>query len=326
MKLLLPALGRWFSLFAVGVCCLAQTPAAFSKQTEEQTAEQAAPQTASTPPPTRLIVLAPNLVELLFSIGAGEQIIATSEHADYPTAASAIPRVGNYAGLQLEKIVALKPDLILLWRSGTPAADIERLTQLGFHLELFEPTQLDDVATDLERLGLISGHVDEANQQAKQYRQTLAALRQQYSEQSPVSVFYELWDSPLSSIGTSAWPNQHLQVCGAQNVLASSTVAYPQLSVEQVLLLDPQLIIQPVSANEPRGLLNWQQYPQLQAVRNSQIIRPNSDLLHRASIRALTATKDLCEQVAKTRHFYRQQADSGEKNTYTGKTPSAPRN
>ena len=167
----------------------------------------------------RLVVLAPNLVELLFSIGAGEQIIATSDHADYPQAALKIPRVGNYAGLQLEKIVALQPDLILLWQSGTPVADIERLKKLGFRIELFEPTQLLDVATDLERLGMISGKVEAAQQQARQYRETLASLNAEYAGRTAVTVFYELWDSPLSSIGSTAWPNQHLAVCGAKNVL-----------------------------------------------------------------------------------------------------------
>ncbi len=313
-----PTMARWLITSAIAACYFAVNSMAYAEQVSAQVVHPQAPK--------RLIVLAPNLVELLFSIGAGDQIIATSEHADYPAAASTIPRVGNYAGLQLEKIVALKPDLILLWRSGTPAADIERLTQLGFTIELFEPTKLDDVASDLERLGLLTGHISQATQQAEQYRQLLAALRHQYSTQSPVSVFYELWDSPLSSIGAAAWPNQHLRVCAAENVLANSTVAYPQLSVEQVLVFDPQLIIQPVSANEPRTLHNWQQYPQLQAVRNSQIVRPNSDLLHRASIRTLTATKDLCEQVAKARQFYRQQADSGEKTTYTDQISGASRN
>lgn len=274
----------------------------------------------------RLVVLAPNLVELLFSIGAGEHIVATSEHADYPAAAIKIPRVGNYAGLQLEKILALKPDLILVWQSGTPSADIDRLRQLGLRIELFEPKQLEDVATDLVRLGNLTGKNQQAKAQAQEYLQTLASLRKQYSALSPVTVFYELWDSPLSSIGKTAWPNQHLQICGAQNVLANSAVAYPQLSVEQVLTIDPQLIIQPISANEPRGLLNWQQYPQLRAVRHAQIIKPNSDLLHRASLRALTATKDLCQQVEQSRQFYQRLADTGEKNTYTGKTPSALRN
>ena len=108
--------------------------------------------------------------------------------------------------------------------------------------------------------------------------------------------------------------------------LANSTVAYPQLSIEQVLRLNPQLIIQPVSANEPRGLVSWQQYPQIQAVRNSQIIQPNSDLLHRASLRSLTATRQLCLQVEQARQFYRQLPDIGEKTTYTGNKPSAPRN
>lgn len=289
-------------------------------------AEDDLPTKKSSVTPPRLVVLAPNLVELLFSIGAGEQIVATTEHADYPEAANKIPRVGNYAGLQLEKIVALKPDLILAWQSGTPAADLERLQQLGFTVVMFEPKHLDDVAHDVERLGRLSGKVETAALQANQYRQTLAALRSKYSQQSPVTVFYELWDSPLSSIGSSAWPNQHLQVCGAKNVLAQNSIPYPQLSIEQVLTLNPQLIIQPVSLNEPRGLVNWQQYPQIQAVRHAQIIQPNSDLLHRASLRALTATEALCQQLAQARQFYRQLPDNGEKTTYTGNKTSVQRN
>lgn len=305
------------------LCSVGLTTNAIANQKSLPNSSEAQQHTTASP---RLVVLAPNLVELLFSIGAGEQIIATSDHADYPQAALQIPRVGNYAGLQLEKIVALQPDLILLWQSGTPVADIERLKKMGFRIELFEPTQLLDVATDLERLGVISGKVAAAQQQAHQYRETLASLNAEYAGRTAVTVFYELWDSPLSSIGSTAWPNQHLAVCGAKNVLANSTVAYPQLSIEQVLRLNPQLIIQPVSANEPRGLVSWQQYPQIQAVRNSQIIQPNSDLLHRASLRSLTATRQLCLQVEQARQFYRQLPDIGEKTTYTGNKPSAPRN
>lgn len=276
---------------------------------------EAKPSTAS--PAPRLIVLAPHLVELLFSIGAGAQIIATSEHADYPEEAKSIPRVGNYAGVQLEKIVALRPDIILVWQSGIAVADVTRLQQLGFRVESFEPKQLVDVATDLRRLGELSGHQAQANHQAQQYLQTLSALQQQYSMRTPVRVFYELWHSPLSSIGNQAWPAQHLQLCGAENVLANSPTAYPQLSIEQVFTLDPQLIIQPISVNEPRSLVNWQTYPQLRASKYQQIIQPNSDLLHRASLRSLAATTTLCEQIEQSRQFYKKQAEVAGKTAYT---------
>ena len=258
----------------------------------------------------RLVVLAPHLVELIFSLGAGEQIIATSEHADYPEAAKQIPRVGNYAGLQLEKILALKPDAILVWQSGTPAADLHRLKQLGMTVETFEPATFEDIALDLERLGQRLGLQDKAQRLAQDYREQLHQLRMQYSNRPTISVFYELWDSPLSSIGGKAWPNQHLQLCGARNVLQEHTVPYPQLSIEQVIRLNPELIIQPVSENEPRNLVNWQPYPQIRAVKNQQLIKPNSDLLHRATLRSLSATAQLCHAIEQARQFYQMAAQS----------------
>lgn len=260
--------------------------------------------------PLRLVVLAPHLVELLFSLDAGEQIIATSEHADFPEAAKLIPRVGNYTGLQLEKIVALKPDAVLVWQSGTPAADVHRLKQLGMTVESFEPASFEDIARDLERLGQILGVNEKAHQLATEFRLQLQALRLQYASRTAITVFYELWDSPLSSIGAQAWPNQHLQLCGARNVLQDQTVAYPQLSIEQVIRLNPQLIIQPVSENEPRNLVNWQPYPQIQAVKNQQLIKPDSDLLHRATLRSLTATAQLCQSIERSRQFYQTAAQS----------------
>ena len=110
----------------------------------------------------RLVVLAPHLVEQLYSIGAGGMIVGTVEHADYPLAAAAIPRIGNYAGLQLESILALKPDLVLFWQSGSPAAEISQLQRLGIRTAGFEPKTLDDIATDLERLGSLTGHQAQA--------------------------------------------------------------------------------------------------------------------------------------------------------------------
>jgi vitamin B12 transport system substrate-binding protein len=253
----------------------------------------------------RLVVLAPHLVEQLYSIGAGGMIVGTVEHADYPLEASAIPRVGNYAGLQLESILALKPDLVLFWQSGSPAAEINQLQRLGIRTEGFEAKTLDDIAADLEQLGRLTGQQARASQQASAVRSRLAALRQQYQQKKTVRVFYELWDEPLSTIGPGAWPSQALRLCGAENIFADATAAYPQVSAEALLQRQPDLIVQPVSTTEPRHLTDYtQRFASLKAVKLQQRAQPNADLLHRATIRTLDGVAELCQLIDQSRQFY----------------------
>lgn len=253
----------------------------------------------------RLVVLAPHLVEQLYSIGAGGMIVGTVEHADYPLEASEIPRVGNYAGLQLESILALKPDLVLFWQSGSPAAEINQLQRLGIRTEGFEAKTLDDIAADLEQLGRLTGQQARASQQASAVRSRLAALRQQYQQKKTVRVFYELWDEPLSTIGPGAWPSQALRLCGAENIFADATAAYPQVSAEALLQRQPDLIVQPVSTTEPRHLTDYtKRFASLKAVQLQQRAQPNADLLHRATIRTLDGVAELCQLIDQSRQFY----------------------
>ncbi len=253
----------------------------------------------------RLVVLAPHLVEQLYSIGAGALIVGTVEHADYPAAAAAIPRVGNYAGLQLESILALKPDLVLYWQSGSPAAAISQLQQLGLRTVGFEAKTLEDIAADLTRLGDLTGQQQQAAQAAAKVRQRLAQLRRQYQAQKPLRIFYELWDEPLSTIGPDAWPSQALTLCGAENIFADAASAYPQVSAEALLARQPDLIIQPVSATENRRLTDYSsRFAGLRAVQLQQRAQPDADLLHRATIRTLDGVAQLCQLIDQSRQFY----------------------
>jgi vitamin B12 transport system substrate-binding protein len=266
----------------------------------QATAENAAAQ------PARLVVLAPNLVDLIYSLGGGAQIVATTDHADYPAAALSIPRVGNYVGIQLEKVLALKPDAVLVWETGTPAADILKMQQLGLKVVSFKTTQLEDIADQLRQLGVLVQQQVKAEELASAYLQRLTDLRQQYQSETAVSVFYELWDNPLSTISRDAWPQQHLRVCGATNIFENAIAAYPQVGLEQVIAADPAIIIQPISKNEPRTLVQWQRWPELKAIKNNQIIQPDSDLLHRATLRTLDGVASLCREISKSRQFYTQ--------------------
>ena len=126
-------------------------------------------------PATRIISLAPHITEQLFAIGAGDRIVGTTEHADYPPAAAAIPRVGRAHSLDLERIAALHADLIVIWGSGFPPATIASVARLGVPVFISEPRALADVARSLERLGVLTGR--DGAPAAAQFSAKVEALR-----------------------------------------------------------------------------------------------------------------------------------------------------
>ncbi|WP_348679457.1 helical backbone metal receptor, partial [Alcanivorax profundi] len=151
-------------------------------------------------PARRIIALSPGATELLFAAGAGEQLAAAVSFSDYPPAAQKLPRVGSYQRLDLEAIVALKPDLIVAWRSGNPMGDVARLQDMGFPVYISEPRQFEDVSATLERFGVLAGTELVAQGAANGFRAGIAALRERYADAAPVTVFYQVWDEPLMTV------------------------------------------------------------------------------------------------------------------------------
>jgi vitamin B12 transport system substrate-binding protein len=257
----------------------------------------------------RIIALAPHIVESLYAIGAGEQIIGTTAHADYPKAAENILRVGNYARLQIEKIIQLKPDVIIAWKTGNPMDDLARLEKYQFKVVYSHPQTLEDVANELIMLGKITGREAVANSVAKKYLLNLQKIKQKYATQNKVRVFYELWSRPLRTVANKAWPQQQIELCGASNPFADAQDDYPSVGLEQVLVTLPQVVIQPGqhSADSPDGL-NWLQWQHIPAVKNNFIFHPNADKAHRMTIRMLDEVVVLCEQIDAARQFYQTQS------------------
>lgn len=253
----------------------------------------------------RIIALSPHIVELLFEIGAGNQIVGTTEFADYPSQAKQIPVVGNYLGLKIEAILALQPNLIVAWRGGNVGRDIEKLKKLGLDIVYSEPLHLLDVAKDLRMLGEKTGNTEQAEKQAQDFEQRLAQLTQKYQGLAPVRAFYEIWHSPLTTVAQNGWAHNLLSVCRIQNVFAEINHPYPQVNIEQVLSRNVQLIIQPqsgVSQSETsnqklKNGFDWQAWPEIPAVKQNRILRPNADKLHRMTTRTLLELSDLCARV-----------------------------
>jgi len=256
----------------------------------------------------RIIALAPHIVESLYAIGAGKQIIGTTAHADYPQAAENILRVGNYARLQIEKIIQLKPDVIIAWKTGNPTDDLARLEKYQLKVIYSDPQTLEDVGKELIMLGKITGREVAANAIAEQYLTKLQKIRQTYAGQQKVSVFYELWSRPLRTVANKAWPQQQIALCGASNPFAKAQDDYPSIGLEQVLVTLPQVVVQPSqdSADSPDGL-NWLQWPHIPAVKNNFIFHPNANKVHRMTTRMLDEVVILCEQIDTARQFYQKQ-------------------
>ncbi|GAA6182814.1 cobalamin-binding protein [Aliiglaciecola sp. NS0011-25] len=256
----------------------------------------------------KIIALAPHIVELLFDIGAGKQIIATGSYADYPEQAKTLPRVGDHSRLQIEKILKLKADIVIAWRSGNPLEDLARLEQFGIPVIYSDPKKLEDVAKELLMFGEMTGRQTVARLRADTYVMGLKKLREQYANQIPISVFFEIWSAPLQTIAGNAWPQQHLNICGAQNIFADLSNDYPSVSLEQVISKMPQVIIQPKANKQLASrLYDWQKFDFLPAVKNDFVFRPDADRLYRMTTRVLDEVQVICEQIQLARRYYQQQ-------------------
>ena len=245
-------------------------------------------------PPQRIVSLTPHLTELLFAVGAGSQMVGVDSASDYPQAAQALPRVGDYSRINFERILALKPDLVIVWVGGNRAADIHGLNKMGVPVLHTQATRLDDVARLLRLIGRASGHAEAGNAAARDFSAQLAAL-QAPASQPPVKVFYQVWDRPLMTVGGTHWINDALALCGARNVFADLRAASPVVSREAVLQRAPALIVGGSDAPDMRR--QWQPFASLPAVKNHAFVRVNADLLHRPTPRLIEGVTELCAAI-----------------------------
>lgn len=244
-------------------------------------------------PPQRIVSLAPHLTELLFAVGAGDQVVGVDSASDFPGKAQSLPRIGDYSRINFERIVALKPDLVLGWEGGNRAADLHGVKQLGVPVLLTHATSLDDVARLLRLVGEASGHAEAGRERARELEKKLAVLRASaVHPEPPLRVFYQIWDRPLMTIGGTHWINDALVLCGARNIFDDLRGLSPVVSREAVLQRAPALI---VSGNDVPGLRrSWQAFTQVPAVKNQAFVQIDADLLHRPTPRLVDGVAALC--------------------------------
>ena len=250
---------------------------------------------ADAPQVERVIALSPHAVELIFELGAGDRIVATTDFADYPEAAKAIPRVGGYHGIQIEQVMSLKPDLIVAWEGGNPDTDLARMESLGLPVYRGKTESLGDIATELEHLGNSLGLKEEGVRAAQEFRARWADVQQRNARKPPIRFFYQLWSDPLRAMAAGSWINEMLTSCGGVNIFDDTAVDYPQVSTETILLKAPQAIIVPSHHGRVVEInAQWKRWPEIPAVANGHIFFINGDLLHRFSVRVIQGMDEIC--------------------------------
>jgi iron complex transport system substrate-binding protein len=255
-------------------------------------------------PAHRIVSLAPHITEILFAAGAGDRVVGTVDYSDYPEAAKRIARIGTYTRLDLETIVALKPDLVIGWQSGNELDHLERLKRLGIPVFLSQPDRIQDVAEDLERFGRLAGTDSVATAVAAAFRARLADMQQRYSDQPPVRTFYQIWPDPLMTVGGRQIIGSAIRLCGGVNIFGQLTQLAPAVTVEAVLAADPEVIVASGTGEaRPDWLDHWRRWPQLTAAARDNLFFVPADLIQRQTPRLLDGAEQLCRdlQIARQR-------------------------
>lgn len=285
-------------LLRILVLCLLAAPALAEILVQDETG--AAVRLAA--PARRIVSLAPHVTENLYAAGVGGRLVGAVDYSDYPEAALKLPRVGAYSSPDLEAIVALKPDLVVAWQSGTPPAVVAKLKALGLSVYLAQPDRMADIPAGIEKLGRLAGTDPAAARTATAFRQRLAQLSQRHAKRPAVPLFYQVWHRPLMTVGGGQIISDAIRLCGGDNVFAGLAGLSPAVSVEAVLAADPEAIVASgMGRGDPVGLDDWRRWSRLRATRRGNLFFVPADLMQRPTPRLLEGMAQLCEHLETAR-------------------------
>ena len=248
----------------------------------------------------RIVSLAPNLTELVYTVGAGEQLVGVSAWSDYPREVLNLPVVGDAFTVDQERLALVKPDLLLVWESGTPAHVIDELRDIGYNVVSIRTRELDDVAEALLQIGELTGHVDEAINAAAAYRSELQSLRDRNQSLPTIRVFYQVAARPLYTINNEHYISELISVCGGDNIFKDLTELAPTVDVEAVVDRDPEVMLASTDAGDD-AFVEWQRWPGITANRFGNLFLLPADEIGRATTRVLIAGNAMCTALQQAR-------------------------
>lgn len=257
------------------------------------------------PPPLRIVSLSPGGTEMLFAAGAGAQVIGTVEYSDEPPAARAVPRIGDVVAIDVERLVALRPNVVVAWPAGGNPAQQAKIASLGVPLYQQQVVRLADLPDSVRRLGVLAGTQAAAEREAQALEARLGALQQRYegaavhAARPRPTVLLQVWNRPIYTVGGRHLMSDALDLCGARNVFADLPEPSPLVDVEAVIARNPDIIVVAAPPGEGAAwVADWKRYPAVSAVRNGRVIAFEDQGLSRLGPSVIDATEKLCRTIA----------------------------
>jgi iron complex transport system substrate-binding protein len=247
-------------------------------------------------PPKRIVSLAPNITEILFSLGLDEEIVGVSIHCNFPEKAKNKVRVGSYISLDFEKITSLKPDLIIATGAGNTRDMVDRLGKLGFQTYVIYPKKFEDILQSIAHIGQVVNRGEEARRIIEGMRKRSQRVIELTQDLPRPKVFIQIGDAPMVTVGKGSFADDLIRLAGGENIAGKEKEVYPRFGMEEILKESPEVII--ISSMNPKGdyqkiLQEWSRWKTLPAVKNGRIHLIDSDLLDRPSPRIIDGLEEL---------------------------------
>lgn len=244
---------------------------------------------------TRVVTLAPFLTEILFAAGAGDLAVGVDDLSDYPPQAASLPRLPTGASFSIERVAALKPDLVLAWRDGIRRGDVDRMSATGATVFVATARELDDVPRLMQVVGQLTGR--DPTRAIGEYEDKLARLRRDNAFKVKLPTFIEIWNRPLTTVSGQHFLSEALEICRGENVFAELPGSAPKVSWEAVQSKNPVVIVGAGSASSLGEFrANWQMRQSLAAVKAERLLFVTDDTVSRLTPRTPDGIARLCTE------------------------------
>jgi len=247
----------------------------------------------------RIVSLKPNITEILFALGVGDRIVGVTTYCDYPDAAKGISRVADYIKPFAEKLIAASPDLVIGSQENTSRKAIWQIQRMGYRVELFPFTTLDETLSSIEKIASLVGKESDGRRLVSEIKTAMKDVSNSNSSGRKPRVLVVWGQRPMVVTGPGSFMDELIKAVGAVNVADRGSMEYPHWSTENVIAANPDVIVDMSMGSEEVDRESWKELSAVSAVKNGRIVTLD-DSLFRAGPRLPEAVKQLAKVVHDT--------------------------
>ena len=287
-------MNKWSLLLLIIFCWMAAGVVMFGPRQSQDRSSAPLPERAD-----RIVSLAPNITEILFAIGLGDEITGVTLDSDYPPGAAGKPKVGTFWQPDIEAVVAARPDLVITLGFEQQQNLAERLRRIGYNGLTVNIEKVSDLFSAIERIGSATGRQRQANELISRIRTKLQQLANLVGAEAKVRVLWVVQREPLRVAGRDTFVNEMIELAGGENAIGPTVHKYPPIGSEQVIACNAEVIIESamgrgdIENQRERALQHWSKFKYLPAVANRQVYVIDGDTVSRLGPRLYEATETI---------------------------------